>query len=56
VLKAIAQDAGGDADAAIMTLRRLGEDMLQVLVRLGLPRARTLAERTLDAMDRDEDG
>ncbi|MFK7989519.1 MAG: tetratricopeptide repeat protein [Sandaracinaceae bacterium] len=56
VLKAIAQEAGGDAEAALMTLRRLGDDMLEVLKRLGLPRARELATKTLERMAEDEAG
>lgn len=54
VLEAIAHDVAGDRDAAIATLRRLGDDMLQVLEQLGLPRARTLAAKTLERMAADE--
>lgn len=54
VLKAIAEDAGGDAEAALATLRRLGDDMLEVLKQLGLPRARALAAKTLERMAEDE--
>ena len=47
VLRALAQDASGDVDGALASMRRLGDDMLAVLVVLGLPRVRRLAESAL---------
>ena len=47
VLRAMAQDASGDHDGAIATMRRLGDEMLEVLAVLGLPRVRTLADEAL---------
>lgn len=49
VLKAIALDALGDRADAVKVMRALGDEMLEVLLVLGLPRVKKLAEAALDA-------
>lgn len=51
VLEAAALDALGRRDDALAVMRALGEEMLGVLLVLGLPRVRRLADEALDAMD-----
>lgn len=48
VLKAVALDVSGDRADAVKVLRALGEEMLGVLLVLGLPRVRELADVALD--------
>lgn len=48
VLKAVALDVAGDRADAVKVLRALGEEMLGVLLVLGLPRVRELADLALD--------
>ncbi len=48
VLKAVALDVAGDRADAVKVLRALGEEMLGVLLVLGLPRVRELADAALD--------
>ncbi len=48
VLKALALDALGDRGEAVKVMRALGEEMLGVLLVLGLPRVRELADLALD--------
>lgn len=47
VLEAVAFDAAGQRDKALERMHRLGDDMLEVLVVLGLPRVRGLATEAL---------
>jgi hypothetical protein len=51
VLKAAALDALGERADALAVMRALGEEMLGVLLVLGLPRVRRLADQALDEMD-----
>lgn len=51
VLKAAALDALGDGEEAVKVMRALGEEMLGVLLVLGLPRVKALADRALDEED-----
>lgn len=51
VLKAAALDALGERDDALAVMRALGEEMLGVLLVLGLPRVRRLADEALDGLD-----
>jgi hypothetical protein len=48
VLKALGLDALGDRDEAVKVMRALGEEMLGVLLVLGLPRVKALADLALD--------
>ncbi len=48
VLAAVALDAAGRRDDAIERMHRLGDEMLDVLVLLGLPRVRGLAEEAIE--------
>ncbi len=48
VLKAVGLDALGDRDDAVTVMRGLGEEMLGVLLVLGLPRVKELADLALD--------
>jgi len=47
VLEAVAYDAAGDRAEALKRMARLGDEMLEVLTVLGLPRVRALAEEAL---------
>lgn len=47
LLHAVALDVGGQHADALKLMRAIGDDMLEVLVVLGLPRVRRLAEATL---------
>ncbi|MBX3269195.1 MAG: hypothetical protein KF729_02980 [Sandaracinaceae bacterium] len=49
VLEAVALDAAGEGAEAVARMRRLGDEMLDVLSVLGLPRVRALATRALAA-------
>lgn len=51
VLEAVAFDAAGQRAEAVTRMRRVGDDMLEVLAVLGLPRVRALATEAL--ADRD---
>ena len=48
MLKAVGLDALGDRDDAVTVMRGLGEEMLGVLLVLGLPRVKELADLALD--------
>ena len=48
VLKAVALDVLGEREDAIKVMRALGEEMLGVLLVLGLPRVKKLADLALD--------
>ena len=47
VLEAVAFDAAGEREKAVERMSRLGDEMLDVLLILGLPRVRELAEAAL---------
>lgn len=51
VLKAVALDVLGEREDAIKVMRALGEEMLGVLLVLGLPRVKKLADLALDEDD-----
>ncbi len=51
VLKALALDALGERDDALKVMRAIGREMLEVLLVLGLPRVRLLAEAALPDED-----
>jgi len=51
VLEAVAFDAAGDRDEALARMARLGDEMLEVLTVLGLPRVRRLADEALAERD-----
>lgn len=56
VLEAVALDAAGRRADALARMARLGDEMLDVLVVLGLPRVRDLASAAIEARDAaDED-
>jgi hypothetical protein len=49
VLKAVALDALGDRADAVKVIRALDQEMLEVLLVLGLPRVKVLAQAAIDA-------
>jgi tetratricopeptide (TPR) repeat protein len=51
VLKAAALDALGEREDALSVMKALGEEMLGVLLVLGLPRVKRLADEALDGVD-----
>lgn len=51
LLEAVAIDAGGDRRAAIKRMLRLGDEMLDILVVMGLPRVRALAAAAIESRD-----
>jgi len=51
VLEAVAFDAAGDRAEALKRMARLGDELLEVLTVLGLPRVRALADEALSVRD-----
>ncbi len=54
VLEAVALDAAGRRADALARMARLGDEMLDVLVLLGLPRVRALASAVLEARETED--